>query len=116
MAPILELIKVFAKVVLEDKKIDEIMSLKKARLLLNLGLKQEGEDVKARWDLDNYKLTDEEKKVNTEKIKALKDKSDNLKDKVVNFNFEDEFEPVVLEQIRIHEVWAALCSRAAQVG
>lgn len=37
--PVLEAIKFFSKVVLEDKKLEEILSLKKARLLYNLGMK-----------------------------------------------------------------------------
>lgn len=105
MTPVVELIKLFSKTVLEDKKLDEIMTLKKARLLLNLGLKAEGDNLKVQWDADNYKLSDEEKKVNIEKIKALKDTSDNLKDKTVNFHVIDEYEPLVLESIRVHEVW-----------
>jgi hypothetical protein len=39
LLPVLEMIKLFAKVVFEDKKIEEIMTLKKARTLLNLGFK-----------------------------------------------------------------------------
>lgn len=53
--------------------------------------------LKQSWDNDHYKLTDEEKKVNQEKIKPLRDPTDNLKDKSVNFHFEDELEPKVLE-------------------
>jgi len=62
--PILEVIKVFSKVVFEDRKLEEIMTLKKARLLYNLGLKNEGEALKNAWDADHYRLTDEEKKIN----------------------------------------------------
>lgn len=35
----------------------------------------------------------------------MKDPSDNLKDKGVIFHFEEEFEPVILESLRIHEIW-----------
>jgi hypothetical protein len=105
MAPVLEIIKLFGKTVLEDKKFAEIMTLKKARLLMNLGLKAEGEAIKTQWDSDNYKISDEEKKVQFEKIKALKDENDNLKDKNILFHFEYDKEPVVIESIRIHEVW-----------
>lgn len=105
MLPVIEMIKAFSKLVLEDKKLEEIMILKRARLLMNLGLKTEAEALKSAWDNDHYKLTDDEKKLNLEKIKALKDPGDNLKDKMVSFTFEHETEPVVLENIRIHEVW-----------
>jgi hypothetical protein len=37
------MINVFGKLVLEDKKIEDICILRKARLLMNLGLRTEGE-------------------------------------------------------------------------
>lgn len=46
MLPVLEMIKVFSKLVLEDKKLEEIMILKRSRLLMNLGLKTEAETLK----------------------------------------------------------------------
>ena len=55
--------------------------------------------------MDRYKLTDEERKLNLEKIKALKDENDNLKDKHVIFVPEDDHEIWVLENFRIHEIW-----------
>lgn len=35
----------------------------------------------------------------------MRDPSDNLKDKFVSFHFEDDLEAVVLESLKIHEVW-----------
>jgi hypothetical protein len=67
------MIKAFGKVVLEDKKIEEFCLLKKARILMNLGMKNEGETLKTSWDADHYKFSDEEKKNNLEKIKGLRD-------------------------------------------
>lgn len=64
---------------------------------MTLGLKQEAEDVKTKIEENGYKLTEEEKKLNFEKIKALKDPQDNLKDKGVVFHFEEENEPLVIE-------------------
>ena len=90
LIPVIELIKFFSKTVFEDKKYEEINNLKKARLLLNLGLKQEGEDLKKSWDNDHYRLSDEEKKLQLEKIKSLRDPQDDLRDKFVPFHIEDE--------------------------
>jgi hypothetical protein len=39
LLPILELIKFFSKTVLEDKKLEEIQGLRKARILFNMGMK-----------------------------------------------------------------------------
>jgi hypothetical protein len=40
------MIKLFGKIVLEDKKVEEIMNLRKARLLMSMGLKQESDTLK----------------------------------------------------------------------
>ena len=92
------------------------MNLKKARLLYNLGLKNEGEALKNAWDADHYRLTDEEKKINQEKIKSLRDPTDNLKDKNVNFHFEDDLEPLVLESLKIHEIWVLYADELLRWG
>ena len=105
MLPIVEMIKIFSLLVLEDKKLAQISTLRKARLLMNLGMKGEGEQIRTQWETSHYKLSEEEKKTNLEKIKALKDPGDNLKDKNVVFTFEPESEARVLESIKIHEVW-----------
>ena len=105
LLPVVEMINIFGKLVLEDRKIEDLCILRKSRLLHNLGLKTESEALKTLWDNNQYKLTDDEKKLQLEKIKGLKDPLDNLKDKAVAFAYEDEKEPVVLEQIKIHEIW-----------
>ena len=87
------MIKAFSKVVLEDKKLEEIQILRKARVLMNLGLKNEGDALRTQWDTEHYKFTDEEKKNNLEKIKGLRDPGDNLKDKNVAFHFETDMDP-----------------------
>lgn len=53
--------------------------------MLNLGLREEGQQIKEKWETECYKLSEEEKKTNLEKIKALKDPTDDLKDKNVQF-------------------------------
>jgi len=63
-----------------------------------------------------YNLTEEEKKVNFEKIKALKDASDDMKDKFVKFPKDEEFEPHVLESLRIHENWLAYAEELLKWG
>lgn len=73
LLPVFEIMKLYGRTVLEDKKIEEMYNLKKARLLMNLGLKQESETLKQQLHNDSYKLSEEEKKVNLEKIKAMKD-------------------------------------------
>jgi hypothetical protein len=45
----------------------------------------------------SFKLTDEERKVNFEQIKALKDPTDDLKTKFVPFNTPNDQIPNVLE-------------------
>jgi len=97
LLPVVEMINIFGKLVLEDRKIEDLCILRKSRLLHNLGLKTESEALKTLWDNNQYKLTDDEKKLQLEKIKGLKDPLDNLKDKAVAFAYEDEKEPVVLE-------------------
>ena len=91
------MINIVGKLVLEDKKIEDICLLRKARNLMNLGLKNESEALKQTWEINCYKLSDDEKKLQLEKIKGLKDPHDNLKDKNVAFPYEDEQEPLVLE-------------------
>jgi hypothetical protein len=65
---------------------------------MNLGLKETAdnvlEDVRSK---SPYVLNDEERKVNFEKIKALRDPNDDLKNKNVPFNSEEDGAPMVLE-------------------
>lgn len=116
LLPVLEMVNLFGKIVLEDRKIEDIGLLRKGRLLMNMGLKQEGEGLKQLWEQTCYKLTDDEKRLQLEKIKGLKDPYDNLKDKAISFNFEDEKEPMVLEQIKIHEVWVQYAEELLKWG
>jgi hypothetical protein len=46
LLPVLEMINIFGKLVIEDRKVEDLFLLRKARLLMNLGLKQEGETLK----------------------------------------------------------------------
>jgi hypothetical protein len=82
---------------LEDKILVEVSELKKARLLMNLGLKAQSEKIMEEVMPRSYKLSDEERKVNFEKIKALKDPTDDLKSKHVPFNAPNDQIPNVLE-------------------
>lgn len=63
LVPVVEMINIFGKLVLEDKKIEDLCILRKSRLLHNLGLKNESEALKTQWDNTQYKLTDDEKKL-----------------------------------------------------
>lgn len=46
LLPVLEMINLFGKVVLEDRKIEDISILRKARLLMNLGLRTESDTLR----------------------------------------------------------------------
>jgi hypothetical protein len=46
LLPVIEMLNLFGKLVLEDKKIEDISILRKARLLMNLGLKTESDNLK----------------------------------------------------------------------
>lgn len=85
LLPILKLIELFCNEVLENKILVQSYQLAQSRLMLNLGLKERGLQLKEAADKNEYKLTEEEIKVNYEKIKALKDEKDNLVDKNVEF-------------------------------
>jgi hypothetical protein len=108
LLPVVEMLRLYSKTVLEDKGIEEVFLLKRARLLMNLGMQTEGTALKATWDNEHYKLSDEERKLQFEKIKGLREPEvmeGNDKLQKVIFRFEDEYDPVVIESIRIHEMW-----------
>ena len=84
---------------------------------MNLGLKAPAErqlaEVQARGA---YVLNEEERKVNFEKIKALRDPSDDLKSRNVAFHADETGAPLVLEQLRIHESWLWLAEEHIKWG
>ena len=84
------------------------------RLFYNLGLKTLADAKKAEIEI-NY-LSPEEKKTELEKIKALKDPSDNLSDRNVNFSVEEALEPNVLESTRKHQGWLTLANELMRWG
>jgi len=71
----------FNQLVLGDQILVEVAGLKRARLLMNLGLGEQAEESVKDLSAKAYILNEEEKKVNFEKIKALKDPQDDLKSK-----------------------------------
>ena len=71
----------------------------------NLGLKEHASKVLK--SVNTYNLSEEERKVQYEKIKALRDNKDTGNFQA-NFNAEDANEPEVIETIRIHEAWLQL--------
>lgn len=79
--PVIQLMALFNQQVLGDQILVEVAELKRARLLMNLGLDVQAEDSVKDLNSRSYVLNDEEKKVNFEKIKALKDPNDDLKTK-----------------------------------
>ena len=105
LLPVLAMVELFAKEVLADPILTSTAQLARGRLIMNLGLREEGLALQAKSGADKYELTEEERKIHYEKIKALKDEKDNMKDEEVPFNPDSEMTPLVVESIRIHESW-----------
>ena len=61
-------------------------------------------------------LTEEERKVNFEKIKALRDPNDDMKSRNVAFAPVEEGAPLVLESPRIHQSWLLLAEEQIKWG
>ena len=76
--PVLHVLQLFNDQVLDDRILVELAELKRARLLMNLGLNAQAEALVDALGPRSYVLNEEEKKVNFEKIKALKDPADDL--------------------------------------
>lgn len=72
---------------------------------MNLGLKSDANKLIALVEQRKIILTEEEKKVQYERIKALKDDQDNLIDEKIYFLKELASDPSVIESVRIHEAW-----------
>jgi hypothetical protein len=85
LMPVMAMLEFFASEVLEDKILASTNQLARSRLVMNLGLKDEGVALQAKAESNKYELSEEERKVNFEKIKALKDTRDNLKYEHVPF-------------------------------
>ena len=83
---------------------------------MNLGLESQAQTLITEANTKSYDLNDEEKKVNIEKIKALRDPNDDLKTNNIPFNEVEEGAPLVLEQIRIHESWLLLAEEHMRWG
>ena len=103
---------------LGDKILRELAVLKRARLLMNLGLRSQADTLLTGLQAKgaSYALDDEERKVNFEKIKALRDPNDDLKSRNVAFDTPEEGAPLVLEQLRIHESWLLLAEEHIKWG
>jgi len=114
--PILHVLQLFSDQVLNDQILVELAELKRARLLMNLGLGKDAEALVDDVSSRSYVLNEEEKKVNFEKIKALKDPADDLKSKQIPFHPVEDGAPLVLEQLRIHESWLALAEEHIKWG
>lgn len=108
MIPVLKLLEFFALHVLELPTLAQVFELKRARLMLNMGLEERGLELKKQIDERAYTLGEEEKKVEFEKIKGLRDLSDDIKDKNVAFPSVGAKDPFVLETVFLHEIWLLL--------
>lgn len=114
--PVLHFMRLFSELVLGDQILEEVSALRQARLLMNLGLKSNADEAAASIAGKAYVLNDEERKVNFEKIKALRDPNDDLKSKQIAFRPVEEDAPLVLEQRRIHESWLLLAEEHIRWG
>lgn len=91
--------------------------LHRSRLLYNMGLSGEAKGVLDKVKEDAYNLTEEECKVNFEKIKALKNPLDNEEgNRNIPFAPIKAEEPFVIENIKIHESWLSLASELLKWG
>jgi hypothetical protein len=99
LIPVLKLLHCFAAHVLEMPTLAQVFQLKLAGLLLNLGMQEQGNALKQQVDSNPYVLNEEEKKVEFEKIKGLRDLGDDLNDKNVSFANLGPREAMVLETI-----------------
>lgn len=82
---------------------------------MNLGLKSEGTKLFDKVDAKKYNLSEEERKVQYEKIKALSDQNHDSEEKT-HFNVEQIMEPLVVENVRIHEAWSDLAEELIRWG
>ena len=78
LLPVNKMLELFSKEVLADSIQEKTFVLARSRLLYNLGLKDQANKLSEQAKENQYMLTEEECKVNFEKIKALKDPKDDL--------------------------------------
>ena len=117
MLPVLKMLELFSKEVLRDPIMEQTHVLARSRLLYNLGLREQGQALAQQAEGSKYALTEEECKVNYEKIKALKDPRDDLREgTAIPFAPEDGMEPEVVESMRIHESWLAYAEELLKWG
>ena len=91
--------------------------LKRARILFNLGVKTEGQKLQELAEQDAFILSETERRVNYEKIKALKNPEDNLSEETkCQFSTEEANEPKVIEMVRVHESWLGYAEELLRWG
>jgi len=111
------MLQLFAKDVLRDSLAERTFMLQRARLLLNLGQKKIGEQVQARAEQDAFRLTESERRVQFEKIKALKNPDDDMQEgSEIPFRIEEAIEPVVVEMVHVHESWLGYAEESLRWG
>jgi len=69
-------------------------------------------------DKNAYNLTEEERRIQYEKIKELKDPKDSLGADMSCLPFEKEFalDPLVVESVKMHEQWLGLAEELLRWG
>ena len=117
LLPVLSMLQLFAKDVLKDSIAEKTYMLQRARVLFNLGLKPEGTALQTKAEENAFELTEDERRVNFEKIKALKNPNDDLREgTTVPFTVEAADEPQVIEILRTHETWLGYAEELIKWG
>lgn len=117
LLPVLQMLQLFAKDVLRDPISEKTYQLKRARILFNLGVKIEGEKLQNEAEQNAFILSETERRVNYEKIKALKNPDDDLSEETkCAFQAEEANEPKVIEMVRVHESWLAYAEELLKWG
>ena len=117
LLPVLSMLQLFCKDVLKDSIAEQTYMMQRARILFNLGLKGPGEQLQAKAEESPFELTEDERRVNFEKIKALKNPDDDLREGTrIPFAIEEATEPKVIEILRTHETWLGYAEELLKWG
>lgn len=81
LLPVLKLLEIFAGMVLGSEILEQSHALHRSRVLMNIGLREEGTKLYEKIESRRYTLTEEERKVQYEKIKALSDQAHDSEEK-----------------------------------
>lgn len=101
MVPVIKFMKLYSDIVLDSKDISRLIKLKQARLFMNLGLREEGQQI--RDEIEQLGITEQEIKLQQESIKGLMNSKDDADSAV--FMLQEGNDPLVIESIKLYEIW-----------